>query len=198
MAVVTVGIQTLQTRITFIKPPDMVRQFTAIPRAILTFSANAAAVAAKPVNDQLELQVNMSLPTQFAYRLISLHANIIQTQAQDYTNPAYLVVQNGIRTLPAGQSIRHIVEVSVAIRIPTPLTTLIARMEATRPTYIIQSNLKSTGGPVQPIVGFHATNQVATASLAGTIDFLCQFYEYDIEQVQMYPPLVPALTYAVS
>jgi len=200
VAVVTYTPATLQTRTTFLTPPDVVRQTTAIPRAILNHSINADVLPAKPINDQLEIQIIMSLPTQFAYRMIGMTASADPTNAQDYGGSGYVEIQNALRPLPVGQAMRHAVQLTHVVKFVTPRTMWIARMDGDSkiPTYVLQSVVRSTGGAVQPTVAFKFTNQQAAAALAGSFDFLCQFYEYDIEQVQLYPPLVPTLTYAIA
>lgn len=174
------------------KPPDLVRNETAMPRALINFTLQEATVDAKPSTDQQELDVTMALDSKFAYRLVDFNASLLQDVANDWLNRAYFEVSDAVRDLPAGSTQRHTVNLEDTRRNTSALEMWIARMGRgdSFPAYVIQS----VGG--LPIAcHFFATNQTSAAGLAGTLDFFASFFEYEIEQVQRWPVHSPLLTY---
>ncbi len=193
MAVVLQAFAAVQTRVPFIKPPDMPRMATAIPRSILRFSFSSLTVDIKPVNDQYTGQVAIVLPTTFAYRMIDMNWAIRQDESPNYEPVGVVQVSNAMRNEALGLVISH--------AMPSHPTLTFASIGGERiwnveriPTYIMQS----IGSNSSVGVDFRVVNVTAAAAAAGFSSFYCQFYEYDIEQVQMYPPLVPTLTYAIA
>ncbi len=193
MAVVLQAFATTQTRVPFIKPPDMQRMQTAIPRAILTFTVVEAAVAVKPVNDQYTGQVIITLPTTFAYRMIESLWAIQQDESPNYQPDGICQINNAMRGQALGQSNVHPMGSVPTLTFATIGGERVWQLNRV-PTYIIQSLRQN----VAPGVDFRVVNVTAAAAAAGTTNFMCSFYEYDIEQVQMYPPLVPTLTYSLA
>lgn len=193
MAVVLVGLTSAFERVPFIKPPDMGRMLTAIPRALVAFTLQAAVVAAKPVNDQINVQVAVNLPTSFAYRMISSVCSIKADTADDYEANANFRVTNAMRGQAAGQTNDHGMS-SLLTQAFAPIVPERLYHVEPIPTYIMQS-IAPLGAPV---LDFRFSNVAAAAMAAGTLSFFAQFYEYDIEQVQMFPPLTPILTYSLA
>ncbi len=109
MAVVLTSLSATLTRTVFIKPPDMVRQLTSLPRAIVNFNILNGTIDAKPVNDQQELIVGMTLPSEFAYRMLDMTVSLIQDVANDWSPRAYFELTNAIRNLEVGATERHVV-----------------------------------------------------------------------------------------
>lgn len=192
MAVVSVNLTANLRRTVFTKPADAVRQYTAIPRAIVNFFLNATAVAAKPVNDQEELLVRCTLDPTFAYRLVDMSVSLIQDVAHDWSNRAWIEVAAGIRKLPTSQVNRSAVVLdSVFDNSSSEMWIAAADKEARRlPTYVIQG----VGGTL--LFDFKASNQTAAAGAAGTIDAFFTFFEYEIEQAEYYALHSPVLTYS--
>ncbi len=190
MAVVTTALTAAPTRTVFSKPPDAVREWTPIPRALVNFSLQEGVIDAKPVNDSQELIVTMTLDPQFAFRLVELHISLIQDVANDWLNRCYLEVENAIRGMPDGQTQRHVLSLDDTIRNVSAVEMWLARLSKPGfPHYVMQST------PSGAAIGctFNATNQTAAAGLAGTIDFLATFLEYDIEQAERFYLHSPSL-----
>lgn len=190
MAVVLVSLSATLSRTVFVKPPDMQRQYTAIPRAIVNFNILNGVIDAKPLNDTEELIIGMSLDGNFAYRWIDLNFSLIQDVANDWANRAYVEITNGIRNLVAGATQRHVITLDDLTRIPTPVEMLAARAPAGQsvsdlPRYVIQTN--PPGSASSPIITFKATNNNVAAGAAGTCNFYSSFFEYDIEQAEAFP-----------
>jgi len=179
----------------FMKPPDMQRMLTAMPRAILHFVLHNSSIPAKPINDQQNLQLVINLPANFAYRMIDCEITIIQDVAFAWQFGAELQVSSALRGLPTNQILRHSLTATESFSF-SPITQQVHYVIQRIPTYIMQG---PGGLGFAPLVDFRMVNNTAPAGAAGTVSCLMRFYEFDIEQVQMFPPLVPgALTYQVG
>ncbi len=194
MAVVLTSLTAEFNRTVFIKPPDMQRLFTAIPRAIVTFHILNGVVDAKPVNDQQELIIGLTLDSSFAYRWIDLAFHLSQDVAHDWNNRGYLEITNAIRNLEAGMTQNHVIVFDDIVVVPGATERLTARTGVDPIVrYILQVPPGSAAGAA-PIITMKASNETAAVGAAGTLNFYASFYEYDIEQVEMYPPHYAALT----
>jgi len=195
MAIVLSSLTADFTRVPYIKPPDLQRMFTAIPRARVDFTVIGGTVPAKGLNDQLNLQVLTNLPLTFAYRLISFTAAILIDEGQGWDNVGQLQITNGMRGAAPGQVNKHplVSERTNSFSVITPEQLYFLTANGL-PTYMIQAVRPG----VAPVVDFRFSNQATEDSAAGTIEFFASFYEYEIEQVQMFPPLVPTLTYTLQ
>ncbi len=190
MAIVTVSLVATLSRTVFVKPPDLLRQFTAIPRAIVNFNILNGVITAKPINDDEELTISMILPTTFAYRWVDLNWSLSQDVANSWLNRSYLEITNGIRNLAGGATQRHVITNDDLIQIPGGTEMIAARAPSAGsvsdiPRYVIQSNPPGSGNA--PIVTFKSTNQTDPAGAAGTSNFFASFFEYDIEQAEAFP-----------
>ncbi len=193
MAIVNSAPPSTFARVPFIKPPDSVRQVTAMPRAVVLFVVNASFLDAKPINDQQTLQVLCNLPLEFAYRLIDIEIRVRQDVAFAWQFGGELNVTNGIRGQP-GLTTHHSMTATESFSF-SPITQQTHWVVQRPPTYIMQS---ITSG-VSCFNDYRLVNNTAPAGAAGTVDFLARYYEYDIEQAQMFPPIVPgALTYQLN
>lgn len=194
MAIVTVNATATFKREPFIKPPDMQRMLTPLPRAIVTFLVNGQAVTAKPINDQEIVDIQVNLPIEFAYRMIDMDLRIRQDVAFAYQFGGELNTTSAIRG-QVGITLSHPMIVIAETFSASPITQQGHWKLSSVPTYIMQSPRAG----IAPFMDFRVVNNSAPAGAAGSMNFYCRFYEYDIEQVYMFPPLVPgALTYQVS
>ncbi len=188
MAVVLDSLSATFKRTVFITPPDMLRELTAMPRAILTFHVDEGVITAKPVNDTQELIIGLSLDTNFAYRMMDLSWSLVQDVAFDWNNRGYLEITGGIRNLAASFTLRNPLVFEDILRVPAAggemITLRSPGFVSDMPRYIIQVP-PSTPGPV--VFTFKATNQTAAVGAAGTTQFFASFLEYDIEQVERFP-----------
>lgn len=195
MAVVQDSLVATLRRTVFIKPPDMVRQLTAIPRAIVTFNILNGVISAKPLNDTAELVISLILDGNFAYRWIELVWSLTQDVAFNWNNRQYLELTNSIRNLEIGATQHHVVVSDDVTVVPGPSERIIARAQqfvSNIPRYIIQT--PAVNPQATPVITFKASNENVAVGAAGTSNFLASFYEYDIEQVEMYPIHFAALT----
>ncbi len=193
MAVVLTSLTAEFNRTVFVKPPDMQRLFTAIPRSIVTFHILNGVVDAKPVNDQQELIIGLSLDSAFAYRWIDLAFHLSQDVAHDWNARGYLEITNGIRNLEVGMTQNHVIVMDDIVVVPGASERLTARTGVDPVVrYIIQVPPNSPLGAA-PIITMKASNETAAVGAAGTCNFYASFYEYDIEQVEMYPVHIASL-----
>lgn len=194
MAVVLMSLTATLSRMVFIKPPDQVREFTSIPRALLNFALTDAVIDAKPVNDQEELIVSMTLDTEFAYRLVDFCASLVQDTANDWTPTSYLEISSALRGIPTTQVNRHAFTLNDTIRVPQGGEMWIARPLDTHamPRYVIQNPTSASG----PVVTYKATNQNAAVATAGTFNCFFSFLEFDLEQVERFPVHWPIPVYS--
>ncbi len=195
MAIVLTSFALNQVRVPFTKPPDMVRQFTAMPRATLAFINSGGVLPAKPLNDQQKIQFSIILPTTFAYRLIGVGVNVQEDLVDAWERNGELQITNGMRGQPLGITTRHPMESIFG----TTFSAITGNLnfffrDRVMPTFIIQSLKQNVAAGLD----FRFGNDAAAASAAGVVNFFAFLYEYDIEQVQNYPPLVPQLTYAIA
>lgn len=194
MAIVIDGFTGVFKRVPFVKPPDLQRMFTALPRSIVHFNVINQTLSAKPLNDQQQVQVILNLPFEFAYRMVDAIMSLRQDVANNFNDSGQLEITNSLRGQPLGQVNRHVLRGTDTTTF-TPFVADVLVVPDRVPTYIMQS--VSPG--ISPGLDFRMINLQAAASAAGFINFFASFYEYDIEQVQMFPPLVPgALTYALQ
>ncbi len=195
MAVVTTQLVATLSRTVFVKPPDVVRQFTAIPRAIVNFNILNGVIDAKPVNDSQELLVSFTLDPTFAYKLVDLSMSLVQDVANDWNVRGYLELTNAVRNLELGATERHAVILDDAIQTPGQSEMWIARMAAVHnlPRYVIQA--PPGGGGAEPVTVFRAVNQNAAVGAAGTMNFFLTFFEYEIEQAEFYALHYPVQVY---
>jgi len=199
MANVLDGFVATFTRVPFIKPPDLQRMFTPIPRAIITFVVNQGVVSAKPTNDTQTVQVAADVPFQFAYRMIDSSLMIAQGAvggvpgAFQYTDGGELQITNAMRGQPLGTTTRHLLVGTNVHSFVTIVEQKFWRIER-NPSLVVQSIASGVAAGLD----WRVVNIDTVATAAGTLNFLCTMYEYDIEQVQMYPPLVPTLTYNIQ
>ena len=61
----------------FQRPPDRVALTTAIPRGLRTFVLPGRALAAKPINDEIMLRINMTLRAGKAYVFNELQLSLV-------------------------------------------------------------------------------------------------------------------------
>ncbi len=193
MAVVLQAMANVMTRVPYVKPPDIQRVPTPIPRAILRFHHQSVTVVAKPLNDQYTGQTTVVLPTTFAYRMIDSNWQIRQDESVNYEPVGVCFVTNAMRGNALGATIGHAMPSHPTLTFATIVGERIFNIERV-PTYIMQSLQTNVGVGVD----FRVVNVTAAAAATGFSNFYVQFYEYDIEQVQMFPPLVPQLTYAIA
>ncbi len=193
MAIVSVSLLATLRRTVLVKPPDIVRQLTAIPRAILTFNILNGVIAAKPDADSEELTISLILPGSFAYRWVDFVWSLTQDVAFDWNTRGYIEITNGIRNLELGATQHHAVVLDDITVVPGQSERIMARTGVDPVIrYIIQA--PSINPLATPVITFKAVNQTSAIGAAGTTNFFASFFEYDLEQVEAFPVHYAALT----
>ncbi len=182
MAVVTDTFVSSLSRTVLVKPPDSVRQFTPYPRAILNAHVFNGAVSAKPVNDQQQMVIGVTLDPKFCYRLFGVNLHLIQDVAFDWDTRAFIEIVDGIRGLPAGAVQRHLCILDdITDSVATGEMWICTGALVRGPRYIIQRV-----GTETTFFNFFALNQNAAVGAAGSLNSLFRFFEYDIEQAEYF------------
>ncbi len=165
-----------------------------MPRAMVNYNIVNGVISAKPINDQQELIIGLTIEQNFAYRFLEFSISLIQDVAFAWGPRAYFELTNAIRNTAVSSTQRHPVVLEDVTRIPVPSEMWIARAaaETNLPRYIIQTR---PGTQSAPVVTFKATNQSDPAGAAGTVNFYASFLEYDIEQVERFPLHWPLSTW---
>ncbi len=187
MAVVTTTLATTLTRTTLVKPPDNIREWGPLPRAMLNFELTSGVLDAKPVNDQQTMTISIILPVSFAYRLVDANVQVDQDVSADWAVNPSLEVVNAIRGLPLGVINRHPWLLLPSFRAALNPVAMITPRSPRQPAYIMQSIAQG----VAPVITFRATNDTDPAAAAGLVFAYFSFLEYDIEQVQRFPVHYP-------
>jgi len=188
MAVVTDVFALTLARTVFTKPPDVVRQYSPWPRAIANFTLENGAVSAKPLNDQAQIQVGLTLDPKFAYRLFDFNLNLIQDTAFDWSANTFIEVVDGIKNLPAGNVQRY-----RALLIDTTDSIATGEMWLINPGTYPHHVIQFSGETV--FFNWFANNLTAAASAAGSLNVVFRFWEYEIEQAEYMALHYATLTY---
>jgi len=166
----------------FERPPDLLSLNSLIPRGIRRFFLDEA-MAAKPVNDEIELFLTATLPQNFAYLLRSLTVQLAVDTASDWGGSVLIRMFNAIPNQPGSTE-----AAASVFRLVTPT----ANSTPTRTLGGDQVNLAMFTGPFWPTDGNNASlrvaafNTAAAVGAAGTIRSHVDFYEYDLTQAQKY------------
>ncbi len=163
------------------RPPDFVALRTAIPRGLLSFVVRGAELAAKPLNDTLLVSITWTLPANFGYVFNELNVNFQADRAPDFDTIAMLRFH---QTSAATKDFdwRYGIDMNLVSENGTSARrrqTDVHAGQITR-TPIAPPSGGSTGG-------FSIVNRNATAQLAGELDFLISFFQFDLEQITWFP-----------
>ncbi len=142
----------------------------------------AEVLALKPINDTLLLTVSWTLPPNFGYILNEMYLNIIVDKAFEWRDTGqYRLSQASSAT--AGASYRVPIEFALASNAAAGTTLRMTRIRAGElpRTPIVTQQVGTTA-----VMAF--TNENANAEAAGTVDAIISYWEYDLEQLQNYPP----------
>lgn len=181
-AIVTDNLDYLESYQPFERPPDFAAGFSLIPRGLRRFFL-ATAVTAKPVNDQINVFITATLPSNFAYILRRFSLSLSGDRAADWEADIGLRMLNHIPGQPLGTS----EQVTVIGRLIT------ATGNPNRTAAEVQDAISQFAGPFwTTATGGSATFRVdmtnlnATVALAAFVITHCEFLEYDLTQAQRY------------
>ncbi len=164
----------------FERPPENTTLYSLIPRGVRRFFLQAA-VPAKPLNDELRLLLNLTLPDSFAYVVRTFDAQIRGDTATDYNPEVILAMFNHIPGLAIGS------EQYISIPLSPQPSTVGVENATTGP-----SNLHDFVSPAWSThagtITFRAEflNVAAAAAAVAFINSYVEFLEYDLVQAQRY------------
>jgi len=169
------------------RPPQAETLWTAIPRGLVSFVAFVA-LNLKLAPDSFLLNTNFTLPPNFAYVFSDMNWSITQNRAFDWENRMNLNIQNfyrGASVSAAGMAGNYVHESATSSK-DSQQRSMNLRSERGMPfpTFPIIGNPGSSGALFQ-----HSAwnNNVTDAASAGTFDFWCAFWQFDLEQIRKYP-----------
>lgn len=184
MALVIQTIIPVESYVPYERPPQPAALWTAIPRGLLSFVVDSQQLDLKPINDTFLLQINATLPPQFAY--VMTDCNFTLAGAIDlskFDNSVNLNLQNFFRTT---------VGLSVGLNgnwrqdfFNTNLSNQLRVMQKAQewPNEVLLAPSGTTG----VLTSFTATNQDAGATVAGTVNYYISFWQFDLEQIRKFP-----------
>lgn len=186
MAVVTQAVNGIRTYAPFEGSSERQRLTTAVPRGMIRFHTNQA-LAAKPVNDSIDLTMTCSLPPEYAYILAHLTFDISVDTATDWDAFCRFRIFNGAPSAPVSNE-----QVSSFAMNNVPNTV------AGDPHRIL--SYSSGGikewypGPIyrtknaqglSAILQYH--NSAAAVGAAGSMNFHLGFYQFELNQAVRFP-----------
>ena len=158
------------------RPPDRQVVRTAIPRGLRSFVVPTEVLAEKPINDTILVAISWTMPTQFAYVLNELHANIEADTITDFQRTAYVRFAN---TSPQLQGMRY--RWGLPLVLSAVGSTVDSTLSISTDARLLSRTPIILSAPSTFTIVF--TNRAAAAQAAGTIDGVISFFEYDLEQV---------------
>ncbi len=187
MALVTQTITPARSYSPFEGMSEAQRLVTSVPRGMVRFFTDVA-VSAKPVNDDLVLNITGSLPQNFAYILNSVSWNIVVDRAADFFDVTRFRIFNG---LPNGTNGSEQVA-TFNLSDVSPTAAIIANQRVLNFSLgTVTSwfpNVLIPPGPSQAMsFTLSAFNAENTVQAAGTQSFSASFYQYELNQAVRFP-----------
>ncbi len=187
MATVTQDVSPSRSYSPFEGMSEARRLTTAVPRGMVRFFSDEA-VDAKPINDDLVINITGSLPQNFAYIFNSISWNIIVDRAADFFDVMRFRIFNG---LPNGTNGSQQVAMFNFTNL-SPTAALIANqrvLEFSRGNVSDwYPNVLIPPAPSQAMsFTISAFNAEDAAQAAGTQSFSASFYQYELNQAVRFP-----------
>ncbi len=162
------------------------RLVTAVPRGMVRFFSDVA-LAAKPVNDDLLVEVTGALPGGFAYVISALSYSLTVDRAADFHSNMKFRILAGLPGGPPGNEQNAIFSLGSfvpgsAIAVPTRiLAYTFGSLREWYPQPFFNTSALS--------ISFSLTigNGSDTVQAAGTQFFSCSFYQYELNQAVRFP-----------
>jgi len=161
------------------------RLVSSVPRGMLRFFSDEA-VDAKPVNDDLLINITGSLPPSFAYVLSSMSYQIQVDRAVDFDALARFRIFNGLPNgVPGNEQVALFNFTSLSSGVGVQEKILEYSRGALREWY--PQPLVRTQGAAGISFTLRITNGNNTVQAAGTQFFNCAFYQYELNQAVRFP-----------
>lgn len=184
MAVVTQTVTPAVSYSPFEGMPEAQRMVSSVPRGIIRY-ASVDAVDAKPVNDDIRINVVGLLPAGFAYVLSSFSWKIIVDRAADFDDSVIFNLTNGIPNgiPPVTQ------DAACAFRLQDTFFNVRRVVDQSLGSLreMFPQPLVKTVGATTMSFTITASNGNNTVQAAGTQSFHMAFYQYELNQAVRFP-----------
>lgn len=190
MATVTTTILAKPFYSPFERPPDNLALWSPIPRGLRGFTVHNVLTDIKPLDDNIEVFLTGTLPTQYAYVLADLNVSLQNGGATAYDDQFVLNIQNFFQ----GQDILGQIEWAIPfVDIPIVQESHKGTGTASRDT-LFSGPMWSAPG-LTGIAWFMAfRNTASSAQTAATVNAFITFWEFDREQIRKFPLNTPVPT----
>ncbi len=185
MATVAQNVTPLITYTPFEGMSEPQRLQNAVPRGMVRFFSNDA-LAAKPVDDDIVLNITGSLPPNFAYVISNLNFQIAVDRVADWDANCNFRIFNGLpNALPGNEQWATFGFSSFVLSSLTNRRVLNFSTGSIREWF--PNPIWRTQGAAGISFTLLAGNDVATVQAAGTMFFTASFYQYDLTQAVRFP-----------
>lgn len=187
MALVTQNVTPVRSYSPFEGMSEAQRLRSAVPRGLLRFFSDEA-LEAKPVNDDIVINVSCSLPLGFAYIFSSLSWVLVNDRAADWQPFAKARIFNGLpngtpgNEQPATFNMTNVSPAAVVLAKQRVLDFSLGDPRTWWPQPLVAT--PGAAGMTFIISAFNATD---TVEAAGTQFFNAAFYQYELNQAVRYP-----------
>jgi len=161
------------------------RLVTSVPIGRFLFSVEAA-LDAKPVNDQINLQITNQLPDGFAYVFSSLSFELQVDTADDWDSISRVTLFNCIPNLAPGNNQIAAFAMS-AFKLSAADAEKILNYQLGTPRDWFPNPIDKSRAATGHSLLFNYGNFAATVQAAGTISFHANFYQYELNQAVRFP-----------
>lgn len=185
MATVTQNITPIRTFQPFEGLSEAQRLVTSVPRGILRFQSTEA-IDAKPVNDDLVVNITCSLPPTFAYVISALNWEVEVDTAEDWTAFVRARVFNGLPNADPGNNQVAAFNFSNWRFAPLIQRRVLDFSLGSIREWYPQPLVRSPGAAGMSFI-VNAGNGNNNVQAAGTQDFNVAFYQYELNQAVRHP-----------
>jgi len=167
------------------------RLTNSVPRGMVRFESHNIALAAKPVNDQIVVNITGSLPDNFAYILSALSYQIAVDTASDWDAVAKFRIFNGIPNVPPANEIWSVYNFELVPVQSAAVDQRILGYEFGSPRDWFPNPIWRNTLADGLSFTLNTGNGAAAVGAAGLMFFNCAFYQYDLTQAVRYPLNAP-------
>lgn len=174
------------------RPPQPYTLWTAIPRGLQSFIVDGQVLDAKADADTAILNLNATLPPNFAYVLADINYSLTQNRAFDWDEFMSVTFQNFYRaniTLSIGLAGTYVETLADSAPFGGRVSMIVDNPMPTFPMIVPE-------GVTGPLFVMSASNQASNATLAGTINAFVSFWQFDLEQVRKFAINSPIPTHS--
>ncbi len=185
MAVVTDNLAYTPSYQAFETPPGAVVINSVVPRGVRRFFFNNV-VAAKPVNDQIDVFLTATLPGNFAYIINRFNLSLFSDVASDWDPHVLLRIQNHIPNQPIGVLEEVLLRANLFTNSNDDPRRVVTAESSSSGLHSFTAPMWAIGGGESFDFRVAMTNQAAAVGAAGFLITHVEFLEYDLTQAQRY------------